>query len=162
MSARETFVPDLPLHASSDVMVAVGLPIEFAHAAEATRLFTELLASENAALRQHAIDKVVALQDRKRAIARLYEDRLHVLAGQTGVSVELPEEWRNSLGALGHRLAMTVEENARLLKARMTAIETILDVVAKAVAQVSANDPFYSKNGKIAGEAMSVSINAEV
>ena len=162
MSASGNFVPELPVNASSEVMVSVGLPLEYAHAAEATRLFTDLLATENAALREHAIDKVVALQDRKRALARLYEDRLHVLAGQTGVSVELPETWRNNLGELGLRLTAAVEENARLLKARMTALETVLNVVARAVAQVSANDPFYSKNGKISGEAMSVSINAEV
>ena len=69
MSASDTYVPDLPIQGSSDMMVAVGLPLEYAHAAEATRLFAELLASENIALRERA-ELAGAIRFRPRAARR--------------------------------------------------------------------------------------------
>lgn len=160
---NDTYVPELPVNASAEIMVGVGLPLEYAHAAEATRMLADLLAEENLALRKRALTEVALLQDRKRALSRLYEDRLHILAGRSGAGEPLPEQWRTDLGQLAKRLGQAVEENARLLKARMAASEMVLNTVAKAVAMASTNEPFYSRNGKIAGgETMSVSINAEI
>jgi len=163
---QEIAVPPLPVNAPASAMVAVGLPSEFAQAAEATHLFSELLASENVALREHAIDRVIALGERKMALARLYEDRLHTLAERTDLNGSLPPLWKEDLGSLAQRLQSVAEENASLLKAHIAAAERVLYNIAEAVKKVQPKEAYYSRSGSVGRttnpESQSLSINTKV
>lgn len=154
------------LSSSAEAMVAAGLPTEVANAAEAIRLFSDLLASENVALRERAIDRIVAMQERKTALARLYEDRLHVLADKPDVAKTLDTDWKQDLRVLAERLESLAQENALLLKAHMTAAEKVLEAIANAVKKVQPAESSYSRGGTLnAGsthETLAFSLNQTI
>jgi hypothetical protein len=128
-----------------------GLPASLAQMAEAVTMLDAVLSAENLLLRGHDAHGVAAMQDRKLAVTRLYQERLRALLRDEGSARDLTEEQRGKLVGLVRAMEARAEENATLLKAHMDAIERLFETINSSMLQKKNPDVLYSRKGVMTG-----------
>ncbi len=126
-----------------------GLPANVAPMVEAIRLYDDLLTEENALLRAGDANGVSALLDRKMAATRLYQERLRTLLGDGQATRSMNPDQRGSVIGMVRGLEERVKENAILLKANMSAIEQLFEVINTAARKMRRQEVAYSKGGQL-------------
>lgn len=113
----------------------------------------DLLEYENQALANHDSLTVRELADNKAALARIYEQSVAPMADEPELVDTLEPEQKEELLALGNRLKVLVEENARRIKAEMEAYHMLMDAVVNAVKNTTVNTVTYGPAGHFEGHA---------
>ncbi|SDH85699.1 hypothetical protein [Roseospirillum parvum] len=109
-----------------------------------------LLADENAALEANRTERVGVLAERKRRLARLYQEQMRALAADPERLKALPEADREAFTTVARRLEKLSGTNGRLLKARMTAANRLLEAVVDAARRHHQDKvPSYSRQGAL-------------
>jgi hypothetical protein len=126
-----------------------GLPANLAPMVEAITLYDELLAEENVLLKAGDAKGVAGLLDRKMAATRLYQERLRTVLSDNQCTRSLTPDQRTSVVALVKCLEERAHENAVLLKANMSAIEQLFEVINTAARKMRKQEVAYSKAGMI-------------
>ncbi len=125
------------------------LPQTLAAMVEAIVMFEVVLEEENLLLRAHDGQAVTDMQDRKLGASRLYQERLRALGNDNQLVGSVTVEQRDQLVALVRRLDDKAQENARLLKAHMDAIEQLFETINSAVQNAKGQDLTYSRKGEV-------------
>ncbi|HLN25665.1 MAG TPA: hypothetical protein VK558_16950 [Patescibacteria group bacterium] len=128
-----------------------GLPASLAQMAEAVSLLDAVLSAENLLLRGHDAHGVAAMQDRKLAVTRLYQERLRAFLKDEGRARDLTAEQRDKVVALVRAMEARAEENANLLKANMNAIERLFETINSSMLKKKNPDVLYSRKGVMTG-----------
>ncbi len=113
----------------------------------------DLLEYENEALANHDPLTVRELADNKAALARIYEQSVAPMADEPELVDSLEPEQKEELLALGQRLKLLVEENARRIRAEMEACQMLMDAVVTAVKNSTASTVTYSAGGHFGGHS---------
>lgn len=142
--------PSVPT-AVTPTAVIPGLPPCLATMAEAVKLLDQVLAEENQFLKNHDARSVAALQDRKQAVTRLYQERLRVLSQTENPGKEISADQRDKMIALVKAMEAKAEENTILLKAQMDAIERLFETINATVREQKNPDVTYSNKGVVSG-----------
>ena len=120
---------------------------------EAVRLVDNVLSEENLVLRRHDAVGVAALQERKLAATRLYNERMRLLSRDAEATRGMTLEQRSELVTLARGLDDRVRENAILLKASMDAIDRLFGCINQAAQQNANKEVNYSRAGMVAANA---------
>jgi len=116
----------------------------------AARELVDLLMEENAALRDHKMDSVRALGERKVATTRLYRERMLVIQKDPALLSELPEDEREIVRQMGIYLDAHLAENASLLKATLQGTQRLMDLMVQAAKQATEEKaPGYAADGRL-------------
>jgi hypothetical protein len=130
------------------------LPQGVAVVIEAIQMFDQVLTEENAALVRFDTQAVAALQDRKLAVTRLYQERLRALMKDGGMTNSGPlgmtPEQRGKVIALVQAFERRMAHNTALLKAGMNSIERLFQAVNEAVLKKKVKEVAYTKVGQMA------------
>lgn len=126
-----------------------GLPANLGPMVEAICLYDELLSEENAALKAGDAKTVEGLLDRKMAATRLYQDRLRTLLGDAQCTRSLTPDQRSHVISLVKGLEERANENTVLLKANMSAIEQVFEVINTAARKMRRQEVNYSRAGMV-------------
>ncbi len=126
-----------------------GLPASLAPMVEAIRLYDDLLTEENTFLRAGDANGVSALLDRKMAATRLYQERLRSLLGDSQATRGMNPDQRSAVIGMVRGLEERAKENAILLKANMSAIEQLFEVINTATRKMRRQEVAYSKGGRL-------------
>lgn len=126
-----------------------SLPASLGPMVEAIRLYDDLLAEENAALKAGDSKSVEALLDRKMAATRLYQERLRTFLCDQQCTKTLSPEQRSNIVAMVRGLEVRAKENTMLLKANMKAIEQVFEVINTAARKIRKQETVYSKAGVV-------------
>lgn len=131
--------------------VAGGLPESVAQIVEALTLFDGILIEENTLLRQQRAREAVALQERKLAAGRLYQERMRVLL-QTGLPASgISQAQRDQILALARGMEGRATENAILLKATIHSIDRLFEAISTTAKRKTNKEVTYSKKAVIRG-----------
>ncbi len=121
--------------------------------AEVIRAAHELAAvlmEENAALRDHNVDGVRALADRKAGTTRLYRERMLAVQKDPAMLTDLPEDERVVVKQMGLYLDAHLSENASLLKATMRGTQRLMDLMVQAAKHATEEKaPGYAADGRL-------------
>lgn len=121
--------------------------------AEVIRAAHELaavLVEENAALRDHNVDGVRALAERKAGTTRLYRERMLAVQKDPAMLTDLPEDERAVVKQMGVYLDAHLSENASLLKATMQGTQRLMDLMVQAAKQATEEKaPGYAADGRL-------------
>jgi hypothetical protein len=128
-----------------------GLSAEISGMIEAVRMFDEVISAENHLLRAHNPKGVGALQDRKMAALRLYQERLRTLLKDAETIKGMTSEQRGKVKQLVAAMENRAEENALLLRANMDAINRLFEAINTAVHDKLNRDITYSRAGVVNG-----------
>jgi hypothetical protein len=116
---------------------------------EAVQIYEALLEEENAMLRTGNADGVAALLDRKMNATRLYQERQRTVLGDPEATRSLTPERRAQVVAQVRALEELARENTILLKANMSAIEQLFEVINNAARKMRKREVSYSEAGVI-------------
>ncbi|MBB4264433.1 hypothetical protein [Roseospira visakhapatnamensis] len=115
----------------------------------AARELAAVLVEENAVLRDHDVDGVRALADRKKALSLLYRERMLAVQKDPEVVTGLPEDERAVVRQMGVYLDAQLAENASLLKATMQGTQKVMDLMVQAAKQLTQEkNPGYAADGR--------------
>ena len=111
----------------------------------------ELLARENAALRNHRTDDVQALVGEKEEASRAYESRIAGLSEHVDAEAmdAVDEILKDELRALGREIQDLSAENAMRLEVAMEVNRRVLHEVAEAAKSVQPGAGTYSDKGAV-------------
>jgi len=123
---------------------------------EAVKLVDDLLIEENQLLRRHDTKAAAALQDRKLAATRLYQERMRALVRDTEAARAMTQDQRLQLSQMAHGLDERVRENAILLKAAMDAMERLFGAINQAAQKKVQKEVAYSRGAVVAPSASPV------
>jgi hypothetical protein len=126
-----------------------GLPPVVALLTESMRLYGEVLIEENALLRKHNTAAVGSLLGRKLAATRLYQERMEQTLRDKKVLENIPLEQRVRVHALAHALEEQAAQNAVLLRASMSGLDRVLEVINSTVRNERQREAPYSKGGRL-------------
>jgi len=137
---RPMSTPTVDIHGLSPSMQAMM---------EAVRIYEDLLEEENAMLRAGNSDGVAALLDRKMSATRLYQERQRTVLGDPEATRAMSPEQRQQVVAMVRALEDLARENTILLKANMSAIEQLFEVINSAARKMRRKEVSYSEGGVI-------------
>lgn len=126
-----------------------GLPANLGPMVEAIQIYDDLLYEENTLLRAGDAKAVSALLDRKMAATRLYQERLRTMLADTQSTRSLTTEQRSEVVSRVKALEQRAQENAILLKANMSAIEQLFEVINTAARKMRHQEVAYSRAGLV-------------
>ena len=107
-------------------------------------------------LRRHDTKAAAALQDRKLAATRLYQERMRALVRDTEAARAMTQDQRLQLSQMAHGLDERVRENAILLKAAMDAMERLFGAINQAAQKKVQKEVAYSRGAVVAPSASPV------
>jgi hypothetical protein len=139
--------PPRPL--STPTVDIVGLSPNMMAMMEAVRIYEALLEEENALLRAGDSDGVAALLERKMSATRLYQERQRTVLGDPEATRSMSPEQREQVVAMVRALEDLARENTVLLKANMSAIEQLFEVINTAARKMRKREVAYSQAGTI-------------
>ena len=114
------------------------------------RQLSEVLTKENIALKRHRTDDVKALTERKEKVAQLYQHQMNAFHRDPQIAKSLEPSKRAVLSQAAIRLSELMGENASLLKANITVINTFLKTVVESVREKQRDRAAaYSNNGAL-------------
>jgi hypothetical protein len=116
---------------------------------EAVQIYDALLVEENALLRTGDSAGVAALLDRKMNATRLYQERQRAVLGDQEATRSLTAEQRAEVVTMVRSLEELARENTILLKANMSAIEQLFEVINTAARKMRKREVSYSQAGVI-------------
>lgn len=116
---------------------------------EAIDIYRELLIQENALLRSGDSDGVAGLLDRKMSATQLYQDRQRTVLGDPEATRSLSADQRAKVVAMVRALEELASENTILLKANMSAIQQLFEVINLAARKMRKREVSYSQAGTI-------------
>jgi len=116
---------------------------------EAVEIYEALLEEENEMLRTGNSDGVAAILDRKMSATRLYQERQRTVLGDPEATRSLTPEKRTQVVAKVRALEDLARENTILLKANMSAIEQLFEVINTAARKMRKREVSYSEAGVI-------------
>jgi hypothetical protein len=126
-----------------------GLSPNMAAMMEAIRVYEDLLVEENAMLRAGDANGVATLLDRKLNATRLYQERQRVVLADSEATRSLSPEQRSQVVGMVRSLEELAKENTILLKANMSAIEQLFQVINSATRKMRKREISYSQAGVI-------------
>ncbi len=126
-----------------------GLTPSMSAMMEAVQIYDALLVEENALLRSGDSAGVAALLDRKMNATRLYQERQRAVLGDQEATRSLTAEQRAEVVAMVRSLEELARENTILLKANMSAIEQLFEVINTAARKMRKREVSYSQAGVI-------------
>jgi hypothetical protein len=116
------------------------------------RQLCELLTKENAALKRYRADEVKALSERKEQLANLYQAHLATVSRDQTALKGLDTAKRTTLMQMASRLAELMRDNASMLRAHITSIDTFFQAVTDAVRErQEKKSASYSRGGVLNG-----------
>jgi hypothetical protein len=116
---------------------------------EAIQIYEAILVEENAYLRTNDANGVTALLDRKMSATRLYQERQRAVLSDPEAPRMMTPEQRAEVVALVRALEELAKENTLLLKANMSAIEQMFEVINNAARKMRKREVAYSDGGVI-------------
>jgi hypothetical protein len=116
---------------------------------EAIDIYRELLIQENALLRSGDSNGVAGLLDRKMSATQLYQDRQRSVLGDPEATRSLTADQRAKVVAMVRALEELASENTILLKANMSAIQQLFEVINMAARKMRKREVSYSQAGMI-------------
>lgn len=128
----------------------------------------ELLQEENQALRDHRVEAVEQMVERKRLLTRAYLEQMHAIRKNPALVKGLPEEEREKLKQAALVLSPLMLENEQLLKARMEMVNRVMAAVVEAVREQRNNGSvIYGTTGAMNGTQaecrnLAVALNKEL
>ena len=125
------------------------MPAVMASMMEAIRLYDALLSEENEMLQSGNSKGVATLLDRKMAATRLYQERLRAVLTDGECTRALTADQRAAVVARVKSLEELAKENTVLLKANMSAIEQLFEVINTAARKSRRREVAYSQAGRI-------------
>ena len=114
---------------------------------DAIDLLLDLIDEENEALEAHDDKTVIALQDRKEKLSRLYEGHMRAVAQNPSLLNGITEEQRDDLKEAAAELREAAEDNRRLLHAEMEANNRLLRAIVNAVKDKHQETAVYARSG---------------
>jgi hypothetical protein len=135
--------------AALPAFIGDGLTPSMAAMMEAVRLYEDLLVEENALLRAGDASGVTALLDRKMNATRLYQERQRSVLGDPEATRSLTPDQRTQVVAMVRSLEELATENTILLKANMSAIQQLFEVINTAARKMRKREVSYSQAGVI-------------
>lgn len=138
--------PRAPLKPRLDIP---GLTPSMTAMMEAVQIYDALLVEENALLRTGDSAGVAALLDRKMNATRLYQERQRAVLGDQEATRSLTAEQRAEVVTMVRSLEELARENTILLKANMSAIEQLFEVINTAARKMRKREVSYSQAGVI-------------
>jgi hypothetical protein len=145
--AAPVLPPPRPL--STPMVDMQGLSPNMLAMMEAVHIYEALLEEENAMLRAGNSDGVAGLLERKMNATRLYQERQRTVLGDPEATRTLSPERRSQVVAKVRALEELARENTVLLKANMSAIEQLFEVINNAARKMRKREVAYSEAGVI-------------
>lgn len=119
-----------------------------------TGRLAELLQRENKALREHRAQEVRDLLDEKATLSRVYETRYKGLAEHPEIIAAADLDIRDRLHAMGEKVQILMEENAKLLRTALEANKRVVDLIAEAVRSKQPSAGTYGANAATAEDGV--------
>ena len=116
---------------------------------------TELLKTENQALRNHDTGSVASLLERKDKLSRAYERLIKAAQKNPQILAETEEEDRERMREMAIVMETLMAENAQLLTVSIRSGKTLLENIANAVKTTNRGSNTYSRAGSYGPGAQS-------
>ncbi|MBF0324012.1 hypothetical protein [Magnetospirillum moscoviense] len=113
----------------------------------------DLIEFENEALERHDVATIRELSANKSSLARIYEQSIAPMRDDPSLAEALEPEQKEDLLALGKRLQVLVEENAKRLKIEMEVRQMLMDSMVSAAKANATQTTHYSKSGAFSAAA---------